>query len=49
MQVVEIDFTPPFRRVSLLEELEVQTGIEFPPPFTFASPGDTLFSLMSIV
>ncbi|CAI7997382.1 Lysine--tRNA ligase, partial [Geodia barretti] len=36
-KVVEIDFTPPFRRISIIEELERQLGVNFPPPKTFAS------------
>eukprot|EP00043_Microstomoeca_roanoka_P005696 m.57370 g.57370 ORF g.57370 m.57370 type:complete len:796 (+) comp13076_c0_seq1:93-2480(+) len=34
---VEIDFTPPFRRVSLIQGLEEATGRKFPDPASFDS------------
>ena len=40
MQVFEVDFTPPFRRVSMIPELEKQLGVTFPSPTTFTSPGE---------
>ncbi|KAG9336927.1 hypothetical protein JZ751_030040 [Albula glossodonta] len=33
----EIDFTPPFRRVSMVHDLEKQMGVKFPPTDTFDS------------
>ena len=36
---VEIDFTPPFRRLNLIEDLEKVTGEKFPPATDFASKG----------
>ncbi|XP_041376266.1 lysine--tRNA ligase-like isoform X2 [Gigantopelta aegis] len=35
---IEIDFTPPFKRISLIKDLEVATGTEFPDPTTFDTP-----------
>ncbi|XP_061077746.1 lysine--tRNA ligase isoform X2 [Conger conger] len=36
-QPYEIDFTPPFRRVSMVHDLEKQMGVTFPPPDTYDS------------
>ncbi|XP_015223417.1 lysine--tRNA ligase isoform X1 [Lepisosteus oculatus] len=36
-QAYEIDFTPPFRRVSMVHDLEKQMGVKFPSPDTFDS------------
>ncbi|KAK1162003.1 hypothetical protein AOXY_G18273 [Acipenser oxyrinchus oxyrinchus] len=33
----EIDFTPPFRRVSMVYDLEKELGVKFPPPDTYNS------------
>ncbi|ORX81413.1 cytoplasmic lysine-tRNA ligase Krs1 [Basidiobolus meristosporus CBS 931.73] len=30
-EAVEIDFTPPFRRINMIEELETQLNVQFPP------------------
>ncbi|XP_046364645.2 lysine--tRNA ligase-like isoform X1 [Haliotis rufescens] len=40
---VEIDFTPPFRRISLCEELEKILKVKFPDPTTFATEGARKF------
>ena len=37
-KVWEVDFTPPFKRVSMVTELEKQLSVTFPPPTEFASP-----------
>ena len=34
-----MDFTPPFRRIPMIAELEKQLGVTFPPASTFGSPG----------
>lgn len=39
---VEIDFTPPFRRLNLIEDLEKETGEKFPPATEFASEGSKI-------
>ncbi|XP_071811723.1 lysine--tRNA ligase-like isoform X2 [Apostichopus japonicus] len=31
-EAVEVDFTPPFRRISMIEELEKVLKVKFPPP-----------------
>ncbi|KAG5270678.1 hypothetical protein AALO_G00195300 [Alosa alosa] len=36
-QAYEIDFTPPFRRVSMVYDLEKELGVKFPPPDTYDS------------
>ena len=38
---VEIDFTPPFRRMKMLPELQKVMGITF-PELDLSSPGDLL-------
>lgn len=35
---VEIDFTPPFKRVHMIPELENATGVKFGDPAKFGSP-----------
>lgn len=41
---VTIDFTPPFRRIRMTEELQKVLGVKFPSPTQFGSPGsETLF------
>ena len=40
VQEYEVDFTPPFQRISMIAELERQLGVTFPPASTFASPGE---------
>lgn len=37
-EMVEIDFTPPFRRISMIEDLEKACGVKFPSPDTFDTP-----------
>ncbi|KAI9592272.1 lysyl-tRNA synthetase [Syncephalis fuscata] len=34
---MEIDFTPPFRRINMIEELENKLSVKFPSPETFAT------------
>ena len=48
VQVYEVDFTPPFRRISIITELERQLGITFPPASTFASPGEYTMHSMHV-
>lgn len=38
-QAYEIDFTPPFKRVSMVHDLEKEMGVKFPAPDTFESDG----------
>jgi len=38
-QVYEVDWSPPFRRVYMIPELEKQLGVKFPPPSEFHSSG----------
>jgi lysyl-tRNA synthetase, class II len=40
---IEIDFSGPFRRVSMIDELERKMNVKFPDPSTFASPEFTAF------
>ena len=35
----EVDFTPPFRRVSMIRELEKKLGVTFPHPSEFDTVG----------
>ena len=39
-KVFEVDFTPPFRRVKMIPELEKQLNVTFPPATEFHSPGE---------
>lgn len=43
-EAFEIDFTPPFRRVSMSRDLEKIMGVQFPPPDSYNSDGKPLFS-----
>lgn len=36
---VEIDFTPPFKRISMISGLESAMGIKLPHPSDFDKPG----------
>lgn len=38
-QAYEIDFTPPFRRVSMVHDLEKEMGVKFPAPDSYDSEG----------
>lgn len=40
---IEIDFSGPFRRVSMIDELERKMSVTFPDPSTFATPEFTAF------
>jgi lysyl-tRNA synthetase class 2 len=40
---VEIDFTPPFKRLSLIEDLEKATGKKFPIPTELSTPKSNKF------
>jgi len=42
-QVVEIDFTPPFKRVSMIETLENELGVKFPPSSELKTPEANAF------
>jgi len=35
----KVDYSPPFRRVSMIAELERKLNVEFPPATTFDTPG----------
>ena len=39
----EVDFTPPFRRVKMIPELEKQLNVTFPPATEFHSPGGATY------
>lgn len=41
-QAYEIDFTPPFRRVSMTHDLEKIMGVKFPPTDSYDSDGKNL-------
>ena len=43
-KVFEVDFTPPFRRVSMITELEKQLDVTFPPATAFHTPGMSVAS-----
>lgn len=47
-QACEIDFTPPFRRISMTQELEKELGVKFPPPDTYDSDGEEMFENKSV-
>lgn len=38
-QAYEIDFTPPFKRISMTQDLEKELGVKFPAPDTYDSDG----------
>lgn len=38
-KVFEVDFTPPFKRVYMIPELESKLGVKFPAPVDFYKPG----------
>lgn len=38
-QAYEIDFTPPFRRVSMTHDLEKIMGVKFPPTDSYDTDG----------
>ena len=40
-KAVEIDFTPPFRRLNMLKELQKALNVTF-PDFDLSSPGENL-------
>ncbi|CAF0739629.1 unnamed protein product [Didymodactylos carnosus] len=40
---VEIDFTPPFKRLSLIQDLEKAIGEKCPPPLEFSTPETNKF------
>lgn len=37
-EVVEIDFTPPFQRISMISDLEKECGVKLPSPETYDTP-----------
>lgn len=38
-QAYEIDFTPPFRRINMVYDLEKAIGVKFPPAECFETEG----------
>lgn len=40
-QSYEIDFTPPFKRISMTHDLEKEMGVKFPATDTYDSHGTT--------
>lgn len=45
-QAYEIDFTPPFRRISMVEELEKVLGVKLPETSLFETEGKILHFTM---
>lgn len=43
-QAYEIDFTPPFRRISMVEELEKALGVKLPDTSLFETEGEVTHS-----
>lgn len=43
-QAYEIDFTPPFRRISMVEELEKALGVKLPETRLFETEGKVMHS-----
>uniref|UniRef100_A0A6Q2YL71 Lysine--tRNA ligase n=1 Tax=Esox lucius TaxID=8010 RepID=A0A6Q2YL71_ESOLU len=43
-QAVEIDFTPPFRRISMTHDLEKEMGVKFPATDTYDSDGKRMYA-----
>ncbi len=41
-KVFEVDWTPPFKRVYMIPELEKALNVKFPPPSDFAKPGKSV-------
>lgn len=56
-QAYEVDFTPPFKRVSMTHDLEKIVGVKFPPTDSYNSDGknvaplffDGYFPLLSLL
>lgn len=44
-QTYEIDFTPPFRRLSLTHDLEKIMGVKFPPADSYNSDGKNVLNI----
>lgn len=44
-QAYEINFTPPFKRVSMTHDLEKIMGVKFPPADSYDSDGKNLWNL----
>lgn len=47
-QAYEVDFTPPFRRVSMTHDLEKIVGVKFPPTDSYNSDGKNVAPLVYI-
>ena len=47
-KVFEVDFSPPFRRVRMIPELEKQLNVTFPPAKDFHTPGEYSMHIISI-
>lgn len=45
-QAYEVDFTPPFRRISMVEELEKALGVKLPETSLFETEGNIPYSTM---
>jgi lysyl-tRNA synthetase class 2 len=43
-QAYEIDFTPPFRRINMVEELEKALGVKLPETKLFETEGKMTYS-----
>lgn len=44
-QAYEVDFTPPFKRLSMTHDLEKIMGVKFPPTDSYNSDGKNVFKL----
>lgn len=42
-QAYEVDFTPPFKRVSMTHDLEKIMGVKFPPTDSYDSDGMEMY------
>ena len=48
-KVWEVDFTPPFRRVYMVQELERELSVSFPPPTEFGTPGTLIIHESDVI
>lgn len=46
-QAYEVDFTPPFRRLSMTHDLEKIMGVKFPPTDSYNSDGESVLKVES--
>lgn len=46
-EAYEVDFTPPFRRLSMTHDLEKIMGVKFPPTDSYNSDGESVLKVLS--